>query len=413
MAKGGDTMTGALTIQGVATGTDAFTIKDTGGTNTLVSVKGDGTMTFRGLSGGVQALTFSDAGGVGLAWFNGAGLLRWKAVASTSLAFATTDASSNVLGGMYGDGRIAINGLTAGANAIAVKNLTGSQSYFLVNGNGDTFIQGGQLFIKDVTGANTLFSVNTSGNIVAGPSVQINGTAAGADPQLQFWRKPGSSPAEAGLIWCTEGTGRLNLRARNGANAPSIDSSGNFYVWAISCTTINTNGSAISNSGTITPATDNAQNIGSDTLRFNSIYAGQYFVHSSTTPIVQFKTGSTVGFRMFWNVSPNQFQIDNLTAGVYLQSGSSTWSTASDIALKKNIADYHALDRLADFRCVTYDLKADDSRRHVGAIAQECMKAFPEVVDDSMGIRYAELAPIALQACKELLVRVEALEKRS
>lgn len=360
--------------------------------------------------------------------------------------------------------------------------------------------------VKDSAGTATMASIAANGNISTagvysgGPTNTITATVAVPDPQFIMMRKSGSSPAQAGMIYCSETNGRLQFQIRGGANQPSMDSNGNFYCWAINCTTITTNNSNINagtgviqagpivcttintqnnnismGSGTLTcgpatingaftcsgtasmnaigctslassgniqganfysgngifPSTDGGTNqvIGSQSQRWYSVNTILLYMANTDTPAIYFsKPGVGSYFRIMglYSTSPPRIVIDNVAdVGVYLAHGTQAWGAWSDVKNKRNIANYSVLDRLAAFRCVTYDLlpgtKGEDAidsppRRHIGAIAQECNEAFPEVVDtdvaDKWGIRYAELAPIALQGVKELLALVDRLTTR-
>jgi Chaperone of endosialidase len=114
--------------------------------------------------------------------------------------------------------------------------------------------------------------------------------------------------------------------------------------------------------------------------------------------------------------SGNRFSIYNQSStGVYLTDGVTSWTAGSDMRLKKNIKTLAVLDRLKDYRAVSFDWKANGSH-DVGVVAQELYKAFPEVVDKgsasgivtkmsdpgAWGVRYDKLGAFALEGLKEL-----------
>lgn len=98
-----------------------------------------------------------------------------------------------------------------------------------------------------------------------------------------------------------------------------------------------------------------------------------------------------------------------------VQSGYS-WLTNSDIRYKKNISTIkNTLSKITKIRAVRYNLKENKSTlsiakgKHIGVIAQELEKEFPELVIAESGsgyksVAYDKLGPIAIQAIKELKI---------
>ena len=98
----------------------------------------------------------------------------------------------------------------------------------------------------------------------------------------------------------------------------------------------------------------------------------------------------------------------------------------SDEKFKSNITSLSMMkDKLKLLRPVSYTLKADAkeiktdqsvSALQYGFVAQELRQVFPEMVtareDGVMGVRYAELIPVLVQAIKEQQEEIEALNKR-
>ena len=114
--------------------------------------------------------------------------------------------------------------------------------------------------------------------------------------------------------------------------------------------------------------------------------------------------------------------------GVYLTQNSSTWQTTSDRRLKENIKPYSVLDKLDNYRAVSFDWK-NGGAHDVGVIAQELYEAFPEVVskgDDDKdrkiskitepgvwSAKYEQLAALAMQGVKELNDKMKKLEPKA
>jgi len=104
--------------------------------------------------------------------------------------------------------------------------------------------------------------------------------------------------------------------------------------------------------------------------------------------------------------------------GVYLTQGSAGgWSTFSDERLKENVMELNVLDRIDNYRAVSFDWKSNGSH-DIGAIAQELYKIFPEAVTvgsdvlrdgnrGAWGIQYSKLGALALEGVKELKQRLD------
>lgn len=87
----------------------------------------------------------------------------------------------------------------------------------------------------------------------------------------------------------------------------------------------------------------------------------------------------------------------------------------SDISLKKNLLKIdNALEKVEQINGYTYELKADDSKRHGGVIAQEMEKVFPEIVntgnDGLMGVEYGNISALLIEAIKEQQTQIKELK---
>jgi hypothetical protein len=97
------------------------------------------------------------------------------------------------------------------------------------------------------------------------------------------------------------------------------------------------------------------------------------------------------------------------SGGVRLDAGSTGWVSASDIRLKdiKNPIE-NAVESLSTLQTVYYSWKDSDNKSlHIGLIAQEVEKVFPELVSESSidgmkGVNYTELIPVIIKAIQEL-----------
>lgn len=107
-------------------------------------------------------------------------------------------------------------------------------------------------------------------------------------------------------------------------------------------------------------------------------------------------------------------------------NSSRRWSTVyaangtiqtSDIRMKKNIHDLpYGLAEVLRLKPVGYNWKDNSGGNKIGLIAQEVRKIIPEVVvgdeaKEKLGMNYAELVPVLINAIKEQQVQIDALKK--
>ena len=94
-----------------------------------------------------------------------------------------------------------------------------------------------------------------------------------------------------------------------------------------------------------------------------------------------------------------------------------SFNATSDVAKKENIQTISgALESIDELRGVTYNLKADESKKiHHGVVAQEIEKIFPDMVAGEEGnksVSYMEIIGVLVEAVKDLKKRVEELENK-
>ncbi len=107
-------------------------------------------------------------------------------------------------------------------------------------------------------------------------------------------------------------------------------------------------------------------------------------------------------------------------------NSSRRWSTVyaangtiqtSDIRMKKNIHDLpYGLAEVMRLQPVGYNWKDNTGGNKIGLIAQEVRKIIPEVVvgneaKETLGMNYAEMVPVLINAIKEQQVQIDALKK--
>ncbi len=112
------------------------------------------------------------------------------------------------------------------------------------------------------------------------------------------------------------------------------------------------------------------------------------------------------------------YVVCNESNGVYLASGGTAWTSASDERLKTDLKPIeNAAEKVSSLRAVTGRFKTDDegvSRSFL--IAQDVLAVLPEAVDasdpDKLGVQYTDTIPLLVAAIKELTQRLEALEAK-
>ena len=154
-------------------------------------------------------------------------------------------------------------------------------------------------------------------------------------------------------------------------------------------------------------------------------------------------SGSNGNQTVVWRFGANAgntigYFVNNNNAGVYMNSGSTSWSAHSDERIKENITLLGTvLPSIDSLRCVKYNKIGDTStnKTKIGFIAQDWEStAFSEVVDEDdgfviddglvvkhdesesttvlKGISYSETIPVLLKAIQELKAENTALKAR-
>ncbi len=139
----------------------------------------------------------------------------------------------------------------------------------------------------------------------------------------------------------------------------------------------------------------------------------QFYVDSGLSSIIHWGLGSGSGIYAGYKRAGGWC--------TWITSSNNSWSSASDARVKNILGPLD--DCAAKLQTTTpcfYEYRADQTRkRRIGLIAQECQVHFPEAVaegpgdDHMLGMCYADLVPVLLQAIKELTARVEALEGKT
>jgi endosialidase-like protein len=135
---------------------------------------------------------------------------------------------------------------------------------------------------------------------------------------------------------------------------------------------------------------------------------------------LKFENSGTMEWQMYNDTATgNSIRITNGTNGAKLNQGDTLWSSVSDARLKTDVQPLPVLDRLGNFRAVSFHWKGTEmpAATQLGVIAQEVYPLFPEVVTKGSDnpneavtplspgawtVKYELLGPLALEGVKEL-----------
>ncbi|MGX9392574.1 tail fiber domain-containing protein [Nitrobacteraceae bacterium UC4446_H13] len=295
-------------------------------------------------------------------------------------------------------------------------------------GDGDALRSGGEKinanFTELYTVVGNLATVAMSGSYSDLSGRPTLGTAAGQDSDAFATAAQGTKAdaAAAGPASATD-----NAVARfDAATGKILQNSGvviddNNNVTGAASITVGTAGAGGSSALKVAGGIHGGQSGGGYArLGYNIRFTGtansyQYDVSDVSVAIEYGKANGSFGGLQIYTAPPGTSgDAVTFTAGPYVSSGGTSWTTPSDARLKDNVQPITVLDRTAAFRAVTFDWK-QSGKRDCGVIAQEVQSIFPEVVNeegDFLGVDYGKLAALAMQAVKELAAKVAELEAK-
>ena len=118
----------------------------------------------------------------------------------------------------------------------------------------------------------------------------------------------------------------------------------------------------------------------------------------------------------YYDFSTNRYYCMSVTGGVYLASGGTSWTSASDERVKDIIEPItDGLNKVNSLRSVIGKYKTDEEGiRRSFLIAQDVQAVLPEAVDasnpDELGVNYTEVIPLLVAAIKELKAEIDLLK---
>jgi len=262
---------------------------------------------------------------------------------------------------------------TDGDNAIVVRNAAGTTNIQL-QGDGDA------TFAGDVSISNTNGNLNfTSGN---------------------------------GVIQTTTASTSLTFGV-NGSEKMRIHSTGDVLIGATDPTSYNSNADDL----IIYEANDfSGMTLAADNDQGSNIY----FADPQDDNVGGITYNHTSNYMMFRVNGASRAEIDS--GGSLTMSGDViAYGSPSDKRLKENIKPIKsALDKVNKLQGVTFNWKKSNSildiKEDIGFIAQDVQKVIPELVreneDGMLSMRHQGIAPILLEAIKELKAEIEELKKQ-
>ncbi len=135
---------------------------------------------------------------------------------------------------------------------------------------------------------------------------------------------------------------------------------------------------------------------------------------SRSNALTVLKTGDTV----IGGEDPQGYRL-RIYGGDATVDAANSWLQASDARLKKQVQPLtNVLGKVMNIQAVGYNVitEPDEASQHIGFIAQEIEKEFPEVVNTSpdgyKSVSYATITPILVEALKELKARNDRLRDR-
>jgi hypothetical protein len=109
--------------------------------------------------------------------------------------------------------------------------------------------------------------------------------------------------------------------------------------------------------------------------------------------------------------------VQNISAGVYLSQGGTSWTSNSDERLKTDLQPIeNAAQKVSTLRAVTGRFIADDEAvSRAFLIAQDVQAVLPQAVDASdpekLGVQYSDVIPLLVAAIKELKAELDAYKE--
>jgi hypothetical protein len=216
------------------------------------------------------------------------------------------------------------------------------------------------------------------------------------------------------LIGATTGSGKLNITSDQGSNNQYLNFVGTQSGFSQEY------GFGIVNGTKDFRLYD--YTVGAERMRITSGGNIRYYITAAygDTNLEWYNTSSnTVQAKIWADGNPRINAQVGGSGGVYLASGGTSWTSASDETLKTDLIPIeNASEKVAQLRSVIGRYKTDEvGTKRSFLIAQDVMSVLPEAVDIDaktgiMGVQYTEVIPLLVASIKELKAKIETLENK-
>ena len=271
-----------------------------------------------------------------------------------------------------------------------------------------------------------MFKLYGNGNL------ELTGPTATSTIANTFWRMPKTAAPGTGyylskasgsidLAWTAPPTTGDITSVTAGTGMTGGGTSGGVTLNVIGGNGITANANDITMSGSYTGDLTITGDAVTDSYRFRANHSNP--TTSTATLYDQSNVGATISAYRF---AVRNSDGTNMLASALFTDTSLTvvgdviaFGSPSDVRLKENVKPIEsALDKVTKLQGVTFDWKKSDSildvKEDIGFIAQDVQKVIPELVrenkDGMLSMRHQGIAPILLEAIKELKAEIEELK---
>lgn len=384
-----------------------FLITDGTNVSWAAGIPGSGTVTSVNVSGATTGLTFSGGPIVNAGTLTLSGVL-----AATNGGTGTSGVPSNGQL-LIGNGlNYTLNTLVAGANV----TITNGPGVITISASGG----GPGAGVDDISFGTTGLTPNTatSGAVVVDGVLNISNGGTGSNNAVSALNAllP-SQTGNSGKVLSTDGAGVVSWQSNTSIAL------GNYGAISVASGTPGPGAWAINNSYVTpvmlsagAPSWNGAGLLSASNYAANGGATSTLTLTSSSVNYSVYSTGGAAGTINVATPSGNILSVPNTAAAGVEATG--PYTNTSDATLKENVSSISdSLSIVKQLTGVYFNWIADEKKtKQVGLIAQDVQKVLPEVVSTTskkkLGIAYASIVPVLINAINELEERIAALEAK-